>query len=95
MYVVKVLGGHPKDIYRQFKHYITFCVQQHALGNTCGFHVCLTHGCIWSATELRGKCKCIYFTLSSMFMIKYAYSSFANTYFSFYCGRTMKTISLT
>jgi hypothetical protein len=28
-------------------------------------------------------------------MIKYAYSSFANTYFLFYQGRTMKTLSLT
>jgi hypothetical protein len=27
-------------------------------------------------------------------MIKYAYSSFANTYFSFYHGRTTKTLSL-
>jgi hypothetical protein len=30
-----------------------------------------------------------------MFMIKYAYSPFANTYFSFYHGKTMKTLSLT
>jgi hypothetical protein len=28
------------------------------------------------------------------FMIKYAYSSFVDTYFSFYRGRTMKMISL-
>jgi hypothetical protein len=28
-------------------------------------------------------------------MIKYAYSSFANTYFLFYRGKTMKMISLT
>jgi hypothetical protein len=28
-------------------------------------------------------------------MIKYAYSSFANTYFSFYRGKTTKTLSLT
>jgi hypothetical protein len=55
----------------------------------------LKHGCIWSATELWYKCKYIYFTLLSMFMVKYAYSSFANTYFSFYRGRTMNTLSLT
>jgi hypothetical protein len=41
MYVVKVLGGHPKDKHRQLKHHTTFCVQQQALGNTCGFHVFL------------------------------------------------------
>jgi hypothetical protein len=33
----------------------------------------LKHGCIWSTTELLCKCKCIYFTLLSMLMIKYAY----------------------
>jgi hypothetical protein len=48
----------------------------------------LKHGCIWSTTELRCKCKCIYFTLLSIFMSNYTYSSFANTYFSFYRGRT-------
>jgi hypothetical protein len=41
MYVVKVVGGHPKDKRQQLKHHTTFCVQQQALGNTCGFHVCL------------------------------------------------------
>jgi hypothetical protein len=41
MYVVKVLGGHPKDKCRQLKHHTIFCVQQQASGNTCGFHVCL------------------------------------------------------
>jgi hypothetical protein len=41
MYIVKVLGGHPKDKPRQLKHHTTFYVQQHALSNTCGFHVCL------------------------------------------------------
>jgi hypothetical protein len=35
------------------------------------------------------------FILLSMFMIKYAYSSSANTYFLFYCGGTMKMLSLT
>jgi hypothetical protein len=54
----------------------------------------LKYGCIWSAAELHCKCKYIYFTLLSMFMIKYAYSSFANTHFSFYHGRIMKTLSL-
>jgi hypothetical protein len=55
----------------------------------------LKHGCIWSATELRCKCKCIYFTLLLMFMIKYAYSSFTSRYFSFYRGKTTKTLWLT
>jgi hypothetical protein len=41
MYAVKVLGGHPKDKRRQLKHHTTFCVQQQALDNTCGFNVCL------------------------------------------------------
>jgi hypothetical protein len=54
----------------------------------------LKHGCIWGAVKLWCKCKCIYFTLLSMFMIKYAYSYFANTYFSFYRGRTTKMLSL-
>jgi hypothetical protein len=54
----------------------------------------LKHGCILSAAELRCKCKCIYFTLLSMFMIKYVYSSFANTYFSFYHDRIMKMLLL-
>jgi hypothetical protein len=40
MYVVKVLGGHPKVKHKQLKYHTTFYVQQ-ALGNTCGFHVCL------------------------------------------------------
>jgi hypothetical protein len=44
---------------------------------------------------MRCKCKCIYFTLLLVFMIKYAYSSFASTYFLFYRGKTMKTLSLT
>jgi hypothetical protein len=38
----------------------------------------LKHGYFRSTAESRCKCKCIYFTLLSMFMIKYAYSSFAN-----------------
>jgi hypothetical protein len=37
------------------------------------------HGCIWSTAKLWSKCKFIYFTLLSTFMIKYAYSSFPNT----------------
>jgi hypothetical protein len=41
MYVVEVLGGHPKDKHRQLKHHITFYIQQQALGNACDFHVCL------------------------------------------------------
>jgi hypothetical protein len=41
MYVIKVLGGHPKDKRRQLKHHTTLCVQQQALCNTCGLHVCL------------------------------------------------------
>jgi hypothetical protein len=53
------------------------------------------HGHIWSAAELQCKCKYIYFTLLSLFMIKYVYSSFDNTYLSFYRDRTMKMISLT
>jgi hypothetical protein len=41
MYMVKMLGGHPKDKRRQLKHHTTFYVQQHAQGNTCGFYVYL------------------------------------------------------
>jgi hypothetical protein len=41
MYVVKVLGGQPKDKRRKFKHHTTFYIQQQAPGNTCGFHVCI------------------------------------------------------
>jgi hypothetical protein len=41
IYVVKVLGGHPKDKRPQLKYHTAFCVQQQALGNTCDFHVCL------------------------------------------------------
>jgi hypothetical protein len=41
MCMVKVLGGHPKNKRRQLKHHTTLCVQQQALGNTCGFHVYL------------------------------------------------------
>jgi hypothetical protein len=33
----------------------------------------LKRGYIWSAAELQSKCKFIYFTLLSMFMIKYVY----------------------
>jgi hypothetical protein len=40
----------------------------------------LKHGCIWRVAELQCKCKCIYFTLLSTFMIKYPYSSCANIY---------------
>jgi hypothetical protein len=49
------------------------------------------HGGIWSATELRCRCMHIYFTLLSIFMIKYAYSSFANT--CFYLGLLTRTWS--
>jgi hypothetical protein len=41
MYMIKVLEGHPKDKCRQLKYHTTFCVQQQAPDNTCGFHVCL------------------------------------------------------
>jgi hypothetical protein len=41
MYVVKVLGGQPKDKHRQLKHHTTFYVQQQAPDNTYNFHVCL------------------------------------------------------
>jgi hypothetical protein len=41
MYVVKVLGGYPKDKHQQLKHHTLFYVQQQAPGNTCGFHVFL------------------------------------------------------
>jgi hypothetical protein len=41
MYVVKVLGGHPKDKCHHLKHHTTFYVQQQDSSNTCGFHVCL------------------------------------------------------
>jgi hypothetical protein len=54
----------------------------------------LKHAYIWSAAKLQCKCKCIYFTLLLMFMIKYVYSSFDNTYFSLYRGWTMKMLSV-
>jgi hypothetical protein len=41
-YVVKVLGGHPKEKRRRLKHHTTFCIPQQALGNTCSFHVYLS-----------------------------------------------------
>jgi Ulp1 family protease len=41
MYMVKVLGGHPKDKHRQLKNHTTLHVQQQDLSNTCGVHVCL------------------------------------------------------
>jgi hypothetical protein len=41
MYVIKMLGGHPKDKRQQLKQHTTFCIQQQALSNTCDFHVCL------------------------------------------------------
>jgi hypothetical protein len=40
-YMVKVLGGHPKDGRQKIKYHTTFCVQQQPLGNTCGFYVCI------------------------------------------------------
>jgi hypothetical protein len=86
MYMVKVLGGHPKDKRGQLKHHTTFCVQQHALGNTCDFHV--------SLNMVAFRAQPNFFILLSMFMIKYVYSSFANTYFSFYRSRTTKMLSL-
>jgi hypothetical protein len=52
----------------------------------------LKDGCIWSAAK--SQCKCIYFTLLLIFMIKYVYSSFVDIYFSFYHGRTTKIFSL-
>jgi hypothetical protein len=54
----------------------------------------LKHGYIWSAAELHCKYKCIYFTLLSTFIIKYAYAYFVDTYFSFDHSRTMKMLSL-
>jgi hypothetical protein len=41
LYVVKVLGRHPKDKCSQLKHQTTFCIEQQAPGKTCGFHVCI------------------------------------------------------
>jgi hypothetical protein len=41
-YVVKVLGGHPKEKHRRLKYHTTFCIPQQAPGNTCGFHVYLS-----------------------------------------------------
>jgi hypothetical protein len=41
MNMVKVLGGHPKDKHRWLKHHTSFCVQEQAPGNTCGFDVYL------------------------------------------------------
>jgi hypothetical protein len=52
------------------------------------------HGCNPNTTKLCCKCKCIYFTLLSMFMIKYEYSPFTDTYFSFYHSRTIKMLLL-
>jgi hypothetical protein len=41
MYMVKMLGGHPKDKHQQLKHNTSFCIRQQAPANTCDFHVCL------------------------------------------------------
>jgi hypothetical protein len=41
MYIIKVLGGHPKNKYRQLKYHTIFYIQLQAPGNTCDFHVCL------------------------------------------------------
>jgi hypothetical protein len=41
MYVVKVLGGHPKDGRRKLKHHTIFYVQQQPPDNTCDFYVYL------------------------------------------------------
>jgi hypothetical protein len=92
-YVVKVLEGHPKGKCWKLKHHTTLCPI--ASSDQHMWLLCLLkHGCIWSAAKLRCKCKCIYFTLLWTFMIKHAYLSFANTYFSFYHGRTTKMLSL-
>jgi hypothetical protein len=77
--VVKVLGGQPKRERRKVKHHTTFCVQQQPSDNTCDFYVFLNK-VAFGAAELRCKCKCIYFTLLSTFMINCVYSSFANIY---------------
>jgi hypothetical protein len=41
-YMVKVLGGHPKEKRRGLKHHTTFYVPQQDPDNTCGFHVWLS-----------------------------------------------------
>jgi hypothetical protein len=40
-FMVKVLGGHPKDKRQELKHHITLKVKQQPLGNTCVFFVCI------------------------------------------------------
>ncbi len=40
LYVVKMLGGHPKDKHWHLKHHTKFCIQQQALGNTWVFYFC-------------------------------------------------------
>jgi hypothetical protein len=52
----------------------------------------IKYDCIWSAIELRCKCKYIYFTLLLTFIIKYVYSSITDTYFLFYRDRTTKIL---
>jgi hypothetical protein len=90
--VVKVLGAHPKGKRRKLKHHTTFSFKQQPPGNTCDFFVCLNmvafgaqSNCVVSVSA---------FILLSTFKIKFAYSSFADTYFSFYHGRTTKMLSL-
>jgi hypothetical protein len=77
-YVVKVLGGVPQGGHRKLKDHTIFCVQQEPSGNTCGFYICINMVTFRAPAELQCKFKCIYFTLLSMFMIKYVYSSFDN-----------------
>jgi hypothetical protein len=70
-YVVKVLRGHPKDGRRKLKHHTIFCVQQQPPGNIYGFYVCIN---IVIFEVQPNYSVCIYFTLLSIFIIKYAYS---------------------
>jgi hypothetical protein len=41
MYVVKVLGGHPKGKRQTLKHHTIFCVKQHPPSSICNFFVWL------------------------------------------------------
>jgi hypothetical protein len=40
-YIIKMLGGHPKDKREKLKHHTIFCVQQQPPDNTCSFYICL------------------------------------------------------
>jgi hypothetical protein len=92
-YVVKVTGGHPQTNAESL-NIILHSMSNNNLRATHAASMFAKHRCIWSTTELCSNYKCIYFTLLSTFMIKYVYSSFADTYLSLFHGRIIKMLSL-